>query len=202
MTLHYPETEAAPPSYAAPPAETITEDVVPVYARKAPKRSSKKMLLWAVPAVLALGVGAWAMTLGQQKSDETTLADTEGLTTSRLSATQTEAPVVAEPLAVQSTPAPDAVAPAAAPSLRQAPAPVRVTTTTTTRRTVEPARRAAPARAPVVTTARPLPQETLAPVVIVTTPAPPSVAPIPVLPTEPAPQVTPPATATPPGPGS
>lgn len=206
MTLHYPETDAAPTTYSVhPPAgETTTETIVPVYARKPARSSPKKKLLWIAPAAVALGVGVWAMTLGEQSRDDANLADTDGLTTSRLSATQTEPPAAPAPLAVQATPTPDAVAPAAAPSLRPAPAPAPVRAAAPVRRSsATSTRRAAPrpAAAPAAADAAPAAQETLGPVIIETTPAPPTVAPVPPLPVEPTPQVTPPATTTPPGPG-
>jgi len=206
MTLHYPETDAAPTTYPSAPQETPTDEtIVPVYARKPPRSSAKRKLIWIVPAVAGLAVGAWALSLGGQSGSDADPADTEGLTTSRLSTVQTEAPAmpVAEPLAVQATPTPDAVSATDAPSLRPAPAPVQ--RAAPARRATAPraaARTPAPAPAPAPLKATPLPQETLGPVIVETTPAPSTAAPVPTLPTQPAPQVTPPATTTPTGPGA
>lgn len=202
MTLQYPETDAAPTTYPSAPPETSTaETIVPVYARKPPRSSAKKKLIWIIPVVAALGVSAWALTLGGQSRTDADPADTEGLTTSRLSTMQTEAPAIqpAEPLAVQATPAPDAVASTDAPSLREAPAPVTRAAPARRAPAPRPAARAAPKPAPLK--ASPLPQESLGPVIVETTPAPATVAPVPTLPVEPTPQVTPPATETTTGPG-
>ena len=194
MSLHFPETEAAPSTYTPPPADT-GETIVPVYARKPARSSHKKKLLWAIPAVLAVGVAAWALTLGEQGRDETTVAeaDTDSLTTSRLSTMET--PAATEPSAVSATPVGD-LPPVAAPVTAPAPAPV-TRSAPAARPSAAPVRRTAPrtsasARAPAAPKATPLPQETVTPVI--TESAPP-----PVVITTPPPQ---PAPTSPPGSGA
>lgn len=192
MTLHSSEMGVAHNTYT-PPVDT-GETIVPVYARKAPKRSTKKMLLWAIPAVLALGVSAWALTLGGEGREEATVAeaDTNSLTTSRLSTMET--PPASEPLAVSATPVGDMPPPVAAPVAEPSPA---LRPTPSARTSAAAARRVAPrASAPARTKATPLPQETLSPAI---SDAPPTVVPTPVLPADPAPQAVPPATTVPPG---
>lgn len=193
MTLHFPDTEAATSPYT-PPVDT-GETIVPVYARKPAKRSTKKKLLWAIPAVLALGITGWALTVGESSREETTVAeaDTDSLTTSRLS--QMETPAASEPSVVSSTPVADVPAPApvvAAPTPALRPTPAARTSTPAARRTA-PRTASAPAS---VTRATPLPQDTITPA---TEPAAAPLVIVPTLPAEPAPAVTPPATTTSPG---
>lgn len=190
--------------------ETASEEtIVPVYARKAPKKDNKRLLMVAAPvAVAAIALGAWAL-MGQGErsgAEETQLAAVEDQSTSRLMAADT-AP--AAPLAVSEAVTPTPVEPAAAPTPvaravtptpRAAPAPVRRAAATPA-----PARRAAPAAraetaAPAATPITPQPYE---PVNITPAPSaaptPESAAPLVVVPTrtlpaEPTPSVTPPAT--------
>lgn len=198
MTLHFPDTEAAPSTYTSPVDTNVDhrETIVPIYARKPPKRSTKKKLLWAIPAVLALGVTAWALTAGEQSREDTTTvaeADADSLTTSRLSQMET----ASEPSAVSATPLADTPPPApvvAAPKADLRPTPAARTTPTTTARRA-PAR-STPAPAPAAR-ARPLPQDTITPVAPEPAPAPLVI--VPTLPADPPAQAVPPTTSTPPG---
>jgi hypothetical protein len=235
MTMNYPETGAAPNSSGFTPPrdpyvasttdplfdepidpatdEPVGETIVPIYARKPVKRSGgMKAALIAVPVILALGVGAWALTAGQM-SRERDAEPTDSLTTSRLDVRAPVSPEVTAP-AVTETPDIDrAVTPA------PVVAPPVVRTTRTTVSSAPAPRRAAPARPARRTTtttttttqsvalpATPQPYSGTAVVPIITdhqAPVmPPSVAPTPTLPTPPVPPETPPATTTPPGGGA
>jgi len=228
MTLNYPASDTAPTTFGGQPrdalntsysaAETaaydepIDENTVPIYARKPAKRAGiPKAALIALPVVLAMGVGAWALTAGNSSRDADTPAaaeDTSGLTTSRLDVTQPVSPEVAAPAVTEAVPA--AATPAPAPVLRPAatPAPAaRVARASTpapsARRAAAPARRAAPATAAVVP-ATPQPYNAansgaLTTVITEPTAAPAVIAPTPVAPVEAPSPVTPPATTTPPG---
>lgn len=212
MTLHYPDTDAAPTTYGAAPrndlatphaADTVADDtIVPIYARKPVRKSYNKKLLMAVPVVLALGIGAWALTMGEANRPAND-ADTEGLTTSRLDVAQPISPEVDVPAVTEAMPA-EAAPVVAAPAASVAPPPAArvaraATPAPTARRTAAPARRApAPAAAaPAAVPASPQPYSSPALTTVITEPAPvaappPIIAPTPVLPTDPAPTATPP----------
>ncbi len=209
MTLHYPDTDAAPTTYGAAPrndlatphaADTVADDtIVPIYARKPVRKSYNKKLFMAVPVVLALGIGAWALTMGES-SRPANDADTEGLTTSRLDVAQpispeVDVPAVTEAVPVETTPAPVPVVRTPPPAARVAQA---ATPAPAARRAVAPARRApAPAAATAVVPATPQPYSSPALTTVITEPAPVAapptiIAPTPVLPVDPAPTTTPP----------
>ncbi|MBX7249824.1 MAG: hypothetical protein K1X35_12370, partial [Caulobacteraceae bacterium] len=139
MTVQYPETGARPLPYGAAPRETASETYepatydsldgeetfhnTPVYARRPTKKGGvPKMALMAIPVVLALGVGAWALTAGESSREQAPAEDTDSLTTSRLSDVPAPAsPEVAAPAVTEAAPAaPVAAAPAIAPAARPA----------------------------------------------------------------------------------
>ena len=213
MTLHYPDTDAVPTSYDAAArtdlgtayiAETAADDtIVPIYARKPVRKSYNKKLLMAVPVVLALGIGAWALSVGESSrsaNDAATIEPTDGLTTSRLDIAQPISPEVDVPAVTEAVPM-EAIP---APTVTSAPA-ARVTRNTTptptARRAAAPAGRAP---APVAGAAGaavpevPQPYNSSAETTVITEPTPiaapaPTIASTPVLPADPA------ATGTPPG---
>lgn len=190
MTLHYPDTDAMPSSFAAAgrngirstDAETgeSADDIVPIYARKPVRKNYNKKLLMTLPVVIALGVGAWALVMGESSrpANEAAAVDsTEGLTTSRLDAAQPVSLNVDVPALTEAAPLEAMQAPVA----RRAAAPKR--------RAAAPAAAlvpdiAKPYSSPALTTAITEPASVVAP--------PPIMAPAPVMPTDPAPTEAPP----------
>jgi hypothetical protein len=190
--------------------EADTFDATPVYARRPVRKGGvPKAALIAVPVVLALGIGAWALTAGESSRDGVAIEDANSLTTSRLSSAPAPiSPEVTAPAAIEATPAAASTVATrvATPAATSAP---RATSTS-------PSRRAAPARRASAgvahTTPAPSMPDTPQPYspgglqTVITDPgpvaAPPSIAPTPTLPVEITPPVTPPASATPPGGGA
>ncbi|HYE42270.1 MAG TPA: hypothetical protein VEA15_02660 [Caulobacteraceae bacterium] len=196
--------------------EAVSEEtIVPIYARKAPKKNGSKMILMAAApvAVVAVALGAWALTSSGERAGtagETQVAAAEAQSTSRLMAADTApaAPLAVSesltPTPVEATSTPAPVARAAAPAPRATPAPARRAAPAPARRAASATRTegATPAAAPI--TPRPYEPVNITPAPSSSAPTPESSAPLVVVPTrtlpaEPSPSTPPPATPEQPG---